>query len=301
MTRLLYILTLLLLLSSCAISEVDMPRPSEPEAVETDSLGSFELTLTGARQTRATQTSITKEQADNFLITIYKGDDLYRATALLKDVNKNLSAGYGYTIQAENCTADDAESQPTIWGQRRYSGVSAPFAIKAGQTTAVGVSCSVANAGVEVVFDKTVSDFFSQGYSVSITEGSRTITFDAETGGRSENGTLTRESQIAYFNVGTDGIRHITYHIHAVSPRKTLDRDIELTLTKAKVERVKVYYEMSTFSFDITIDEEEIFLNEEVFISDDDIKMDDGVTDTNATHDTYTEDNTDVDINNYGD
>lgn len=278
-----------------------MLRPAKPETVAMDSLGSFELTLTGERQTRATQTTITKEQADNFLITIYKGGDLYRETTLLKNVNKNLSAGYGYTIHAENCSADDAESQPTVWGQRRYFGVSAPFAIKAGQTTAVGVSCSVANAGVEIVFEKSVCDYFTMGYSVTITEGSRTIVFDADSGGRSEGGTITRESQIAYFNVGEDGTRQITYHIHAESARKTLDKDVSLTLKKALVNRVKIDYEMSTFSFDITVDEEDIFLDEQVYITDDDIKMDDGATDTNATHDTYTEDNTDVDINSYGD
>ena len=104
---------------------------------------------------------------------------------------------------------------------------------------------------------------------------------------------------MAYFNVGDEGTRQITYHIHAVSPRKTLDRDIEITLTKAHIYRVTINYEMSTFSLNITVDEEELFVDDRLYITDDDIKQDDGQTDMGSTHEGYAEDNTDVDIDNY--
>ena len=299
MTRLLYILTLLLLLSSCAISEVEMPRPSEPDTSVADSMGTFELTLSGKRQTRATTTTISQEQANNFLITIYKGSDVYRETDLLKNVNTRLAAGYGYTIKAESCSEQTAESSNDGWGERRYLGISEPFAIKAGQTTKVGVTCSVANAGIEVFFDNTVQNYFTGGFQVTIAEGSRTVTFDKYTGGLSANGAVSQESDVAYFNVGDDGTRQITYHIHAVSPRKTLDRDIEITLKKADLSRVTINYEMSTMSLNITVDEEELFADETLYITDDDIKADEGDTDMGSTHEGYTEDNTDVDIDNY--
>ena len=298
MRNLLYIVFALLLFASC-LSEAEMPQPSAPETVDADSMGTFELTLSGERQTRGTTTTISKEQADNFLVTIYKGTDLYRETVLLKNIDKKLSAGYGYTLKAESCSEATAESSNDGWGERRYMGLSAPFAIKPGQTTHVDVTCTVANAGLEAVFDKTVTTYFTGGFQVTVTEGGRDIVFDRATGGLSADGIATQHSQVAYFNVGDDGTRTITYHIHAESPRKTLDRDIEITLNRARISRATINYEMSTFSFDITVDEEELTVEDYLYIEDSDIKVDDGATDASTTHDGYTDDNTDVDIDNY--
>jgi len=301
MRRFLFIFSYVLLFAACTEKEMDLLlTPSTATKVdEEEQIGSFELTLTGEHQTRATTTTITKEQADNFLVTIYKGSDVYRETALLKNMNTRLPAGYGYSVFAESCSAATAESSNDGWGERRYSGTSAQFAVKAGQTTPVSINCSVANAGVEVVFDKTVSTYFTGGFQVRITEGSRNIVFDRYTGGLSADGTTTQDSQIAYFNVGEDGTRTITYHIHAVSPRKTLDRDVEITLTRKSIFRIRINYEMSTFSLNITVDEEELFIDENLYITSDNIKMDQGDTNMGSTHDGYSEDNTNIDINNY--
>lgn len=299
MRKYLFIFSYALLFASCSVKEMDLPLNPAAPADEEEQMGNFELTLTGERQTRSTTTTISKEQADNFLITIYKGSDVYRETTLLKDMNTRLSAGYGYTIYAESCGEATAESSNDGWGERRYTGLSAPFAVKAGQTTPVSVNCSVANAGIEIIFDKTVSTYFTGGFKVSITEGSRNIVFDRYSGGLSSDGNVTQDSQIAYFNVGEDGTRTITYSIHAESPRKTLDRDIEITLTKAIVDRVTINYEMSTFTFNVTIDEEEMLIEDDLYITDSDIKMDQGDTDMGSMHDDYTEDNTNVDISNY--
>lgn len=282
------------LFAACTEMNLDFPEPGGQEE-----MGSFELTLTGDRQTRATTTTISKEQADNFLVTVYKGSDVYRATDLLKNINTKLSAGYGYVIKAESCSEATAESSSDGWGERRYVGASAPFSVKAGQTTPVSVNCSVANAGIEVVFDKTVSSYFTGGFQVSITEGNRNIVFDRNTGGLSADGNVTQISEVAYFNVDETGTREVTYHIHAESPRKTLDRDVVITLTKAKIYSLTINYEMSTFTFNVTVDEEEMQIDDNLYISDDDIKTDQGDTDMGGNHDGYTDDDTDVDINNY--
>lgn len=300
MRKYLFIFSYALLFASCSVKEMDLPLSPAAPASEEEQMGSFELTLTGERQTRSTTTTISKEQADNFLITIYKGSDVYRETTFLKNMNTRLPAGYGYTIYAESCGEATAESSNDGWGERRYTGLSAPFAVKAGQTTPVSVNCSVANAGIEIVFDKTVSTYFTGGFQVSITDGNRNIVFDRYTGGLSSNENVTQDSQTAYFNVGEDGTRTITYSIHAESPHKTLDRgDIEITLTKAIVDRITVNYEMSTFTFNVTIDEEEMLIEDDLYITDSDIKMDQGDTDMGSMHDDYTEDNTNVDISNY--
>ena len=299
MRKYLFIFCHILLLVSCSEKEMDLSPSHGVPAEEEEQMGSIELTLTGERKTRATTTTISKEQADNFLITIYKGSDIYRETALLKNMNTRLSAGYGYKVAAESCSEATAESSNDGWGERRYAGTSAPFAVKAGQTTPVSVNCSVANAGIAFVFDETVSSYFTGGFRVSITEGSRNIVFDRYTGGLSADGNITQDSQVAYYNVGEDGTRTITYNIHAESPRKTLDRDIVITLTKAAIERLTINYEMSTFSFNITIDEEELLVDDDLYITDNDIKTDQGDTDMGSTHDGYSVDDANIDINNY--
>lgn len=281
------------LLASCSEKDFDFPTPGENEE-----MGSFELTLTGERQTRATST-ISKEQADNFLVTIYKGSDVYRQTDLLKNINTRLSAGYGYTIHVESCNEATAESSNDGWGEPRYVGTSAPFSVKAGQTTHVSVHCTGTNAGFDVVFDKTFSSYFTDGFQVSVTEGNRNLVFDHYSGGLSDGDNIYQDSQVSYFNVGETGSRTITYHIHAVSPRKTLDRDVEITLNKGRVSRATISYEMSTFSLNITVEEEELMIDDSLYILDDDIKTDQGDTDMGSNHDGYSDDDTNVDINNY--
>ena len=300
MRKFLFIFSYVLLFAACTEKEMDLSLATTATTVDKEEqMGSFELTLTGDCKTRANTMTIGKKEADKFLITIYKGSDIYRATDSLKNINTSLSAGYGYSIFAESCSAATAESSNDGWGERRYTGTSAPFAVKPGQKTPVSINCTVANAGIEVEFDETVSNYFTGGFHVSISEGSRNIVFDSNTGGLSADGITTQISKTAYFNVGEDGTRTITCHIHAVSPRKTLDRDEEITIKKAAIGSIKINYVMSTFSLNVTVDEKELFIDDNLYIIDDDIKMDQGDTDMGSTHDGYSEDNTDIDINNY--
>lgn len=298
MSRYLYILLVALLFVGC-VHEVEIPMtPVEPATTVEEEMGDFELTLTGETQTRATTTTISKEEADNFLITIYKGSDIVRNTAPLKEINTKLSAGYGYKVKAESCSEQEAITVNDGWGQRRYAGLSASFSIKAGQTTAVSVGCSVANAGLEVVFDESVPEYFTTSYDVTIEEDNRRIVFDAITGGTQVDGQIN-QGEIAYFNVDDEGYHNISYTIKAVGP-KTLIKEGILKLSKAKISRIKLNYERSNFTFSINLDEEEMFMEENVNIGDDDIIPDSGQTDTNTSHDNYSEDDTTVDIGTYG-
>lgn len=288
-----------LLFASCMVHEMDMPNGKQtPAETEEEQMGNIEVTLTGERQTRATTTVITKEEADNFLITIYKGSDVYRETARLKDMNTRLSAGYGYKVFAESCSETEAITSNSGWGQRRYAGMSAPFAVKAGQTTPVSVGCSVANAGVEVIFDESVPAYFTTSYDITITEGNRTIVFDAITGG-TQSGNEINQGEVAYFNVDEEGHHTVTYTITAVGP-KTLTKTATLELTKAKISRIKLNYERSNFNFVIFLEEQDIFMEDYIYITDDDIQVDNGNTETSTSHDNFTEDDTNVDIGTYG-
>ena len=169
-------LALALLLAACTTQ--DWPYSPHREGV-----GSIAVTLEGS-QTRATTSVITKEEADLFLVTLYKGDDVIAQQTMLGHLGSlTFPAGYGYSLFVESITEQDALTLNEGWGAKRYTGQSKSFGIQAGQTTKVAVGCSVANAAVAVNIDSS-----AQGCVVTLkTSDGRTLT--------------TTESRVAYVNV----------------------------------------------------------------------------------------------------
>lgn len=169
-------LALALLLAACTTQ--DWPNSPHREGV-----GSIAVTLEGS-QTRATTSVITKEEADLFLVTLYKGEDLIAQQKMLGHLGSlTFPAGYGYSLFVESITEQDAQTLNDGWGAKRYTGKSKSFGIQAGQTTKVAVGCSVANAAVAVNIDNS-----AQGCVVTLkTSDGRTLT--------------TTESRVAYVNV----------------------------------------------------------------------------------------------------
>ena len=121
---------------------------ADEEILDGNNHGRVEFSLEGNATTRATTTTLSKEEAGEFWITIFKGSDVSKVKTQLKNLDTKLSAGYGYTATAENCDELTALSANDGWGQRRFYGVSDLFAIKIGEVTKVGIPCSVANTGV---------------------------------------------------------------------------------------------------------------------------------------------------------
>lgn len=285
----------LLLSASCSSEKAEdiiMPDTEEKNT------GNLALSLHDKSVTRATTTVISGDEADNFLITVYKGLDIIRETTKLKDLNKKLSAGYGYTVKAENCTELTAEEANEGWGMRRCSGMSDPFAIIAGETTKVGVYCYVANAGVEVVFDESVPQYFTDSYSVTITEADRTIIFDETTAGSSVNGSITG-GNIAYFNVDEGGNRNITYKIEAYGQGMRLVKSHTLTLNQAKIIRLKLTFVPGTFDLEIIADTKDIYMDQTIEITGKDVIQDDGSTDMEGNHESFGNAEDNVDISDY--
>lgn len=265
---------------------------------EEKNTGNLALSIHDKSATRATTTVISGDEADNFLITVYKGLDIIRETTKLKDLNKKLSAGYGYTVKAENCTELTAEDANENWGMRRFSGLSEPFAIIAGETTKVSVYCTVANAGIEVVFDESVPQYFTDSYSVTINEAGRTIIFDETTGGSSVKGNIT-EGKIAYFNVDEDGSRNITYKIEAYGQGMRLVKSNTLTLGQAKIIRLKLTFVPGTFDLEIIADTKDIYMDQTIEITGKDVIQDDGSTDMDGNHESFDNAEDNVDISDY--
>ena len=169
-------IALSLILAACTTQ--DWPYSPHREGV-----GSIAVTLQGS-QTRATTSVITKEEADHFLVTLYKGEDLIAQQTMLGHLGSlTFPAGYGYQLSVESITEQDALTLNEGWGAKRYTGQSKSFGIHAGQTTQVPVGCTVANAAIAVNIDTS-----AEGCVVTLTTSDgRTLT--------------TTESRVAYVNV----------------------------------------------------------------------------------------------------
>ena len=288
-----------MLLAACLWSgcSEDISRIQVPSFDDSDLWGTLELYL--GSTTRATSTVISKEEADNYWVTVFKGEEIFREKTRLKDLDKRLSAGYGYGVKAESCLELEAETANNGWGQRRYAGQSSSFAIKPGETTKVSIGCTVANAGVEIVFDETINHHFTSSYSVTITEGERTIIFDNLTGGKREEGVIT-PGNVAYYNVDDNGTRTLTYKIEAYGAGKRLVKTDTMKLTQAKISRLTLIFTPGTLDLGIIINQEDIFVNQDIEITDEDVIQDDGSTDINGSHDDFEKADDNVDISDYG-
>lgn len=176
-----------------------------PELGEGNGQIAINVTADGKMQTRAAK-SLTEEQKNQYLIYIRQGNTLFvdgKVLNKLTTADLTVPAGYGYTVMAESCTEQDAESKPTIYGQPRLVGTSAPFAVAKDETSTANVLCTPANAGVKVKVDESFSEVFS-AFDMTVMAGSRMLTFDSN-----------NTSVIGYYNVPEAGLT-LTYQLGAV-------------------------------------------------------------------------------------
>lgn len=282
------------LLASCSAEHEILPDNSQDSS---KLLGKVEFTITG-NNTRATTTTLSQKEAGEFWITIFKGGELSREKVQLKNLNSQLATGYGYMALAENCDENMAVIANEGWGQRRFYGSSNLFGIKIGETTKVGISCSVVNAGIEVVFDESVPQYFTKTYKVTVSDGERTIVFDSQTAGASRGEEIT-DGKTAYFNVSEDGTYTINYTIEAYGESIRLVKTRTLTLSKATISRMRLKFVPGIYDLEISVDNENIIIEQNIEISDKDITPDDGTTDIDSNHNSFEESEDEVDINDY--
>lgn len=285
-------------LAILALSFLIVSCSEENRLLDHDEMGSVDFTIEGKTNTRATSTVLSQEEAKEFWITIFKGTDLTREWTQLKNLDTRLYVGYGYTATVENCDETHAITTNEGWGQRRYTGQSAPFAIKAGEITKVGISCSVANTGVEVVFDESVPKYFTTSYKVTVADSDRSLLFDSTTGGSIISGKET-SGKTGYFNVSNDGTHTINYTIEAYGANLRLIKTSSVTLNKAKISRLKFTFVPGTFELDVDVNNEDMLVEQNIKITQDDVIQDDGSADMDSNHDSFNESDEDVDINDY--
>lgn len=209
--------------------------------------GSFALNLNNGKivvnsgtRADAEPRTLSATEAANYNIMVYQNSiELWgqkKKYSALTDADCILSVGSGYAVYAESCSETEAE---TGFGAPRYTGKSESFEIKASQTTPVSVTCTPANGGLCVVFDKSFTDVFGK-YSV-VTKDSRELVFNSENMATfTKVGTKDKRmgGAVAYYNVDPfSEEKTVQLEIHAKGAI-TITKDV--LVKKGKVTRFTV-------------------------------------------------------------
>lgn len=151
-----------------------------------------------------------------------------------------------YSLIAESCSEEEAESANDGWGQFRVAGKQA-FAVVAHQSTTVTVNCGLMSSSVNVELSDFVTDTNST-YSIEFhatDDLERSLTFDES----------NYSSKTAYFNVGESG-RELSYTITLPILKAPYTGTLSLTSAKNYKFSVKVENEDTneTAILGITVD-----------------------------------------------
>lgn len=265
---------------------------------ENADFGKIELSFTGKTETRSSTTTISPEEAKNFLITVSQGDQVVRGPQTLGTMNMRFPVGQGYKVYAESCTETDAEHNNNQWGQKRFVGSSEEFGIFKGQTTTAKVGMTVDNAAMCVVINPSLENYFKKSCTITLSEVDRNLRWTYDNAGKVEDG-VANDGQIAYFNVGEEGTRQITYTIIAVADNKTITKEGTITLTRAKMSRLNLAYESGFFGLTVNLSEEELYIDSDLTVGSQDIIQDDGATDGIGNNDDFNIDDSEVDYDQY--
>lgn len=257
--RLLHIIPLLaaLLLAACT-AETEQPataRGTFDFGLATDGL-SAEIVTREAHQ-------LTDDEAAGFYVTLTQDEEVvwsHKAYSTITQADRTQPLGEGYIVMAEDITAEEAESNNSGFGARRYAGYSEPFAIKSNETKHVIVPCAMANAGLCVVFDQSFTDYFTE-YAVT-TDDHRALKFNA----------ANATTAIAYYNTDAATGTHTLPVIISASAGwdGTARLTRTLTLQTGKITRLNVKLNAEdptgTMGISITIDTEFSNTDEDIVI-----------------------------------
>ena len=287
------IITLLFVTSLTACQGLDDAMQGE----DFTDYGNIELTFHGT--TRATTTTISPEEAQHFLITITQGERIVRGPEALGTIDLRLPVGQGYKVFAESCSKEDAENNNNRWGQKRFTGSSAEFGINKGETTKASIGMKVDNAAVCVIIDASLANYFKEACTLNILESGRDLHWNYENAGKGNGENITADGQVAYFNVDGTGQRCIQYNITANAEGNITNSGGIITLNRAKMSRLKLKKESSSFTLELVVNQEELYVDQHLTIKPGDIISDDGNTDISGSNDKFESDNIVPDYDQY--
>ncbi|MBQ2362894.1 MAG: DUF4493 domain-containing protein [Bacteroidaceae bacterium] len=225
------IISLAVFLCSCS-SDTPMPEQSKGE-------GRFLLSILTSSVTTEDITRATtfNFDVDTFKVSVFdaKGLELIsrHQADQLSDVDRTLPVAEDYRIDVEDCSAHEAVTANKAWGMPRFA-ASTTFDIIKDETTSLEMVCTMVNAGLKIIFDKSFTQKFTT-YAATI-QDSRNIVFKAE------------EKRVAYYNLeqptGSISVRFTGAAEGWFGDR--IDQTRDITLTKGKITNLTVRYNDGT-------------------------------------------------------
>ena len=225
------ILALISLLGSCS---GEMPAQEQGSGE-----GRFHLSIiTAAVSTEdITRATVFNFDTDTFKVTVTdaKGLELItkKENGQFTDADRTLPTANDYKMEVESCSETEAVAYNNAWGKERFY-AQTTFDIATDQTTPLSLECTMANAGLTVIFDNSFVTKFPT-HAVT-TQDVRSLVFKS-----------SDASSVAYYN--TDQLAvvvtiRLTGSAGGWSDRIDMTRDV--TLTKGKITRLRVRYDDGT-------------------------------------------------------
>ena len=171
-----------------------------------------------------------------------------RELKTISDEDRILPEAKDYLIEASSCSPEEALITNEGWGNVRFFGAH-KFEIKAQETTAFTLVCSMDNAGLMVTFDQSFIDKFP--YHAATTADTRSLVFSSDT-----------HNKVAYYNLNND--RDVTLKLTGSGGgwSDRLDKDVPVTLAKGQITCLNIKYGNSTTGITVTITTDPTFRQE---------------------------------------
>jgi hypothetical protein len=218
-------LSLAIMHTACS-NEVPNPTPGQ---------GNFSLLLTAADiQTEVqTRASIQGVDVNSFYVSLAEAEGttlmVGRQYGTISFADCVLPTATGYRLWVESCTEAEATTLNNGFGAYRFFG-DAVFDVQTDKSTPVTVNCTMVNAGLQVVLDKSFTDKFPV-HAVT-TQDSRSLVFSSN-----------NPDAIAYYNMQTDVLPmslRITGSSGGWDDRLDVTRQVELQ--KGKIIKMHITY-----------------------------------------------------------
>lgn len=224
-----YLIVLTSLLVSCTS---ELPSQGRGE-------GTFLLSLLTAEVTteEISRAATFDFDVDTFKVTVAdaKGLELIKRKAYgqITEVDRTLPVAQDYRIDVESCSPSEALETNNNWGKERFFGT-ATFAIAHNETTSLSIECTMANAGLVIIFDNSFVSKFPT-YAAT-TQDVRSLVFKN-----------TTTPGVAYYNTDQSTISvpvRFTGSSGGWNDRIDITKDV--LLSKGKITRLRVKYNDGT-------------------------------------------------------
>ena len=157
---------------------------------------------------------------------------------------------------------------------------------------------SVDNAAMCVVIHPSLANYFKNSCTITLSETNRALQWNYDNAGKIENG-VTTDGQIAYFNIDETGVREVEYTIEASSDNQTITKTGTMRLSRAKMSRLNLAYDSGFFSLTLSVNEEDLYVDNQLVVGPNDIISDKGETDVVGGHDSFNNYDSGVDYDQY--